>query len=99
MIDAVETIAADTALEPKVWSRINRGFQRHLAMKTGIEDCDLRDCTEKILDGFDAFKFGSNVQRRKLGHFCDLCPHLGSNRNGILEMRTAVNDAMYHSAD
>src|SRR5580704_9247939 len=41
VIDAVKTVAADSRLEPIVRPRINCGGERHLFMKTCIEDRNL----------------------------------------------------------
>ena len=44
VIDTVESEAADSlALIPIVWDRINESFARQCAVKSGVEDGDLRN--------------------------------------------------------
>jgi hypothetical protein len=71
MVDAMESVAPNAALEPFIGSGIDSRRSRHLAMKPGIENGNLRNASEKIFDDVHSLKLSANVQWRKRGHAVD----------------------------
>src|SRR5262245_47464226 len=99
MIDAVESVAANAALEPLIGTRIDRRGQWHLAVKTGIEDGHLSNSTQKILYNLHAFQFRPNVERSEIRHAVDGGPHFARDHHWFFKMRTAMDDAVSHDVD
>ena len=94
MIDAVKSIAPDTALIPLIRAGIDFGLHRQRAMKTSIKDSDLRNVGQNVVDQFNTFQSGLVVQRRNRGHAFDFPPHFRSDSYRLRELGSAVNDAM-----
>ena len=94
MIDTVKSIAPDTSLIPLIRAGINFGLQRQRAMKSGVEDGDLRNLGQNFVDQFNTFQSGLVVQRRDRGHAFDFPPHFRSDSYRLRELGSAVNDAM-----
>ena len=99
MIDAVKSVAANVVLEPVIRTGINCRRQWHLAMKAGIENRDLRNGSQDTLDNLHTLHFGANMQRCKRGHAGNGRAYLGRNGDRLLEIRSAVNDAMSYNID
>ena len=99
MIDAVESVAANAALEPLIGAGIDGRRQQHLAMKPGIENGHLRNIAPKLLDNLHALQFRANVEWRKLGHAINGGVHLGRDYDGVFEMRAPMNYAVSHHVD
>src|SRR5690348_7641538 len=68
-------------------------------MKTCIENRDLFDGAERSFDDLDSFKFGSVMQRGKRCHAGNHSFHFRRNEGGIIELMTAMHDAMSDSVD
>ena len=66
MIDAMETVSANSLFVPLVRTRIHLCNCRHVAMKAGVENGELRHVSQQLCDNLDTFEFGLNVQRSKL---------------------------------
>jgi hypothetical protein len=99
MADAVESVAAYTALEPLIRSRIHRGRQRDLAMEARVENGDLRDGPHQTLDRPYAFELRIDMKRRKCGNTGDRLADFGRDQYRLLEMRAAVHDPMSGCVD
>src|ERR1700722_14894719 len=92
MIDAVKSVAVNPVRKPLVGSWINRSRQRHFAMESSIENCNLRYWPEQFLDDFHPFQFGAIVKWSKGGNLGDGRFNLSCNNYGIFIMRAAVDD-------
>src|SRR5262249_54193287 len=99
MIDAVESIAANAALEPFIRAWIDSRGQRHVSMKTSVENRHLSNRTQQILNDLHAFQLGAGVQRRELGSGGDRRLHLLCDQSRFFVTRSAMNDAMSHGVD
>src|SRR5262245_39439465 len=99
MIDAVESIAANAALEPFIGSRIDGRRQRHVPMKPRVENRYLRNSADQLLNNPYTFQLGAIVERRELGGGGDRRLHLGRDQGGFFLMRAAMNNAMSHNSD
>src|SRR5260370_10110045 len=98
MIDAVEPVAANAALKPFVGARIACRRQRHLAMKAGVEDSDLRDRAQKPFDDLHALEFGANVERGKRGSARDCRTYLRRPDHASREVGATMHHAPSPSA-
>src|SRR5271166_1717852 len=99
MIDPVESVSPNALLDPLMWTGINRSGLWHLAMKSGIENRNLRNRAENTSDNLHTLEFGLNMQGRERGDAGDRRAHLGRDDNGILEMGAAVDYAMPDRVD
>src|SRR5580692_5487960 len=94
MIDAVKSVAVNPVQKPLVGSWVNRGRQRHFAMESSIENCNLRYCPEQFLDDFHPFQFGAIVKWSKGGNLGDGRFDFRRDQYGIFIVRATVNDAV-----
>src|SRR5262245_64152620 len=99
MIDAVESVAANAALEPFIGAWIDGRARRHVPMKPRVENRNLRDRAQQLLNDLHALQLGAGVQRRELGSGGDRRLHLGRDQNRLFIARAAMNNAMSHDVD
>src|SRR5262245_43483916 len=99
MIDAVESVAANAALEPFIGPRIYGRAWRHVPMKPRVENRHLRNMAQQLLNYLHAFQLCACVQRRELGSGGDRRLHLGRDQNRLFVTRSAMNNAMSHDVD
>src|SRR5450756_820903 len=76
--DAMEAIAPDALLEPRIRAGIRLRGRRKRCVECGIEDRDLRNSGSEVpLCGFDSFQVQAIVFRWVLREFCDALLFLG----------------------
>src|SRR5205809_6746372 len=94
MIDPMKSVAADVVLEPLIRPRIHRRGLRRLAMKSRVEDRNLRDSVQELFNDFDAFEFGAIVERSESRSLGDSSTYFGSKRNWRFVFRVAMHHAV-----
>ena len=60
MINPMKSVAMNATLEPLIGPGINRGRRWQSAIKSGIENGDLRNSSQDILDNLHAFDLGTD---------------------------------------
>ena len=68
-------------------------------MKSRIENGDLRNRAQNTINNLHAFEFSADVKWGERRHAGDRRAHLGCHDHGILEVRSAVDDAVPHCFD
>src|SRR5262245_28804482 len=99
MIDAMKSVPPDSVFNPAIRTGIDRRWQRHLAVKPGVENGYLRHRAEKIFDNFHAFELSANVQWSNRGDLIDCGPHFLRQYCGLSEVRTTVNHTVPHNVN
>src|SRR5262245_60246001 len=99
MIDAVESVAANAALEPFIGAWIDSRAQRHVPMKSSVENRHLSHRAQKLLNDHHAFQLCASVQGREPGSGGDRRFHLWCDQNRLFIARAAMNNAMSHDVD
>ncbi len=99
MVDSMEAVSADSLFEPLIRTGIHLRYWRHVAMKAGVENRDLRHVPQKIRDRPHPLELRLNVQRGKLGQSGKSRVHVVTDQNGIVKTGTTVHHAMTHGVD
>src|SRR6184192_1021136 len=99
MVDAVESVAANTAFEPLIGPGIHNCGLRHSAMKSGVENRDLRNLTQHLFNDLDTFEFSAIVERSESRNLGNSRFHFGSDPNRFFVFRAAMHYAVSHNID
>ena len=99
MIDAVESITANALVDPLIGPGISCGLLRHLTMKSGIENGDLRNPAQNTFNNLHALEFSPDMQWGERRNTRDRRAHLGRYDYRILEVRAPVDDTVPHRFD
>src|SRR5213082_3108384 len=99
MIDAVKSISPNATFEPLIWSWVNRCVYRERAVKSSIEDGNLRVFGKKFLGNVNALKPSDIVQRRNQGDIRNGLLNLGSHNRRLVEFGPAVDNAVSYNRD
>src|SRR2546423_5195127 len=99
MIDAVKSISPNATFEPVIWSRINRCVLRKRAVKSSIEDGNLRVFGKKFLGKLNALNPSDIVQRCDQGDIRNGLLNLGSHNRRLVEFGPAVDNAVSYDRD
>src|SRR5450755_2341413 len=99
MINSVKAVAANPLLEPIVGAGIRRCGQRHVVMKAGIENSDLRYRPEQLGDDLHAFEFSAIVKRRKNGSVFDGRFDVRRDYSRLEIVRAAMDHPVPHNID
>src|SRR6266480_7139085 len=94
MIDPVKSVAANTVFEPLIRPRIHRRSRRQSAMKSGIENRDLRNSAQELFNNLHAFEFGAIMERSESRNVGDSRSYFGSKRNRFFVFRAAMHHAV-----
>src|SRR5438105_15509206 len=91
MVDAVESVAVNTAFEPLIGPRIHNRRPRHSAMKSGVENRDLGNLTQHLFDNLDTFEFSAIVEGGERRNPGNSRFHFGSEPNRLFVFRAAMH--------
>ncbi len=96
----METIAAYTIfLIQLVGYGVHVGLRRHGLVESGVKDAHLRQARHQLLHSVHAFQVGGVVQRSQVGALLELLQHLVGQNDALVELLTAVYDAVSYSTD
>src|SRR5271170_4680323 len=99
MIDTVESVSANPLFDPLIGTGISCRRLWHLAMKSRIENGDLRNRAQNTFNNLHAFEFSTDMQWSERRHADDRRAHLGGHHHGFLEVRAAVDNTVPHCFD
>src|SRR5205807_9574249 len=99
MVDAVESVAVNTAFEPLIGPRIHNRRPRHSAMKSGVENRDLGNLTQHLFDNLDTFEFSAIVEGGERRNPGNSRFHFGSEPNRLFVFRASMHYAVSHNID
>src|SRR5438132_12484223 len=94
MVDAVESVAANTAFEPLIGPRIHNRRLRHSAVKSGVENRDLGNRTQQLFNDLNTFEFSAIVEGSESRSLGNSRFHFGSEQDRFFVFRAAMHYAV-----
>src|SRR5215472_8262732 len=94
--DAMEAVATNALLKPRVRAGVDNVWERHLPVEGSIEYRNLGDRWQDALNGFDALQIGRIMLWSNFGQASDGILDPRRHQRTLLIFLPSVNDTMTH---